>query len=560
LSYHDPFPRDVYPKQLPAIEIGTIINRVACIDATTSSFFCDFKLYFHWHVGPIDIPEAEKAFAKLGNDDDRDPAVAESSIKGADGDNDVVILQKDTSGSWESPYSIWVPSAHIENGLEVRRRSDLKLQVARVTNEQGETEYEVEYEVRYTGTFADALNVHWFPVDIQELRVHVRFPNDRVKVKEMEMRPVSEEMERCTGSAVAFDSACISARGRRESGRELRTAVLFMASFKMDDWKLHQPQISIDYPSHYKFGRLADPKPVFTVTVVVMRSSRHVVHHLGTAIMVIVSMSFPIMLVGPENTADRMNGIVTLLLALFATKFLALDQLPKVPYYTKFDKFVNVGIFMIVLVAVQTLVVGMMVSRTFSPYVAEKVAANDTIIYNLLLDFTGDERISENTPMSHAMAFADMFDFVCFILSSVAYLIFVGYCRWSLYRRKVACKNIRFQQWDWGKMRNKDCGMILDAGQGFHEAINNPAGATSHESAAKIVQSKLAERYCSGSLELIRHTASSKFMTRSQSQTEIERNQRELQEAFGCEADTNAPVAIAAREEIKSDTARRVVF
>eukprot|EP00747_Dinoflagellata_sp_TGD_P182491 gnl/TRDRNA2_/TRDRNA2_36762_c0_seq1.p1 gnl/TRDRNA2_/TRDRNA2_36762_c0~~gnl/TRDRNA2_/TRDRNA2_36762_c0_seq1.p1 ORF type:complete len:383 (-),score=49.99 gnl/TRDRNA2_/TRDRNA2_36762_c0_seq1:70-1218(-) len=198
------------------------------------------------------------------------------------------------------------PELHIYNaqlGIEMEKQ-DIK---------SGSKGWDWFYRVRVQGTFRQEYVLNMFPFDHQHLNITVRF-NSKCKLVHVPWSP--------SGEACTCDPRCL-----------------------MDDYILTDFKVLHRYFPHYQFTELAGYDPEASLILTIGRKSFYWVVNYGgtstlTASLMATAYSIPV-----ENVGERLGVATTLVLTMLATKFLMMEKLPSVAYFTILDKHMNVSLF-----------------------------------------------------------------------------------------------------------------------------------------------------------------------------------------------------------------------
>jgi len=164
-----------------------------------------------------------------------------------------------------------------------------------------------EYDQRYTGAFKTPLDLHNFPFDNQALRIV--FESANWDNKTLHWLPVVPQAQ--------FES------------------LLTPQGFQVTSWEpLHNSLIMKDqfYPTYNAYYSR------FEVDVLMARQPSYYMYKVVSGSVLLVYMCIAIFALEVEE-ADRMMGTLTVFLALISFVFVASQDLPKVPYLTRIDKF-----------------------------------------------------------------------------------------------------------------------------------------------------------------------------------------------------------------------------
>jgi hypothetical protein len=186
---------------------------------------------------------------------------------------------------------VWHPSLLIVN----RRNLDHLLPEIVSVDQSGN----VRYEQRFQGTFAVPLNLHDFPMDDQVLAFRIVSPGHSPE----EIQLVADE----------------------RSGRAQQFTIM--------DWTISPPTCDTD-PLPTPDGReLAG----FQCTMKAHRLTGAYIVEFIIPLTFIVCMSWAPFWMSPEQLGPRQGIAVTAILTVIAYRFVLANQLPRVPYLTRFD-------------------------------------------------------------------------------------------------------------------------------------------------------------------------------------------------------------------------------
>jgi len=127
----------------------------------------------------------------------------------------------------------------------------------------------------------------------------------------------------------------------------------------------HHGRHEWDVIGHRTESSLSDPDEsttrkqysVFTIIVMLQRCEAWYIPNLFVTNFLLAVMSLFAFVMRPEDTGDRMELCLGLVIASIATKYTVSDKLPKVPYMTVADKYMNHSLYIIVLVTVSNALV-----------------------------------------------------------------------------------------------------------------------------------------------------------------------------------------------------------
>jgi hypothetical protein len=202
---------------------------------------------------------------------------------------------------------VWQPALQIINRRALSPVLPEVVQVDRHGN--------VRYDQRFQGTLAVPLDLHKFPMDDQVLALRIVSPGH--SPGEIELVPD----ERC---------------GRAQD-------------FSITDWEIGPLKCSAD-PLHTPTGiDLAG----FQCTMSAHRLTGAYVYQYVIPLGFIVCMSWACFWMSPEQLGPRQGIAVTAILTIIAYRFVLANELPKVPYLTRFDYLLLGSTTLVFLVLVQ---------------------------------------------------------------------------------------------------------------------------------------------------------------------------------------------------------------
>ena len=272
------------------VKVGARVDTVREVDSSTGSFVIHFQLYLQWWAedGDPEYPAATKF-------EQGDEGWGCKKIGGA---------------SLE-----FVPEPMMMN---ISADSEVTNDVIEVADDGSFVR-----QMSYRGEFFDDQDLRLFPFDVQELRIRMRVPGQTaIHMQPLDMKPETDKS----------------------------VPIVFNKFFRMSEWRLHCPSISIAYvvSDSKVFGFPDAPEiPNVELKIVVERSAGY---YLGLAsivasIVLLAFLGYCIKLttdVDNGDTANRLNNVLMVMfLSLMAVKFAVAGQLPTVPYETLWDKYVN---------------------------------------------------------------------------------------------------------------------------------------------------------------------------------------------------------------------------
>eukprot|EP00747_Dinoflagellata_sp_TGD_P045250 gnl/TRDRNA2_/TRDRNA2_143728_c2_seq1.p1 gnl/TRDRNA2_/TRDRNA2_143728_c2~~gnl/TRDRNA2_/TRDRNA2_143728_c2_seq1.p1 ORF type:complete len:657 (-),score=155.25 gnl/TRDRNA2_/TRDRNA2_143728_c2_seq1:168-1976(-) len=161
------------------------------------------------------------------------------------------------------------------------------------------------YRLRIQGTFRQEYDLQWFPFDHQELKIVVQFKS---KCKLVNL-PWGHDGETCS-----CDPRCF-----------------------MDEYIITDFTVQHTYMPLYKFGELASFDPEASLVFTVGRKSVYWVFNYGIISSIITSIMACTYAIPVADISGRLGAATTLVLTMLATKFLMMDKLPAIPYFTTLD-------------------------------------------------------------------------------------------------------------------------------------------------------------------------------------------------------------------------------
>lgn len=203
--------------------------------------------------------------------------------------------------------NVWQPALQIIN----RRSLDPVLPEVVQVDRDGN----VRYDQRFQGTLAVPLDLRKFPMDDQVLALSIVSPGN--SPAEIELVPD----ERC---------------GRAQK-------------FSITDWEIGPLTCSADPLPTPAGGNLAG----FQCTMKAHRLAGAYVYEFVIPLIFIVCMSWACFWMSPQELGPRQGIAVTAILTIIAYRFVLVNQLPKVPYLTRFDYLLLGSTTLVFLVLVQ---------------------------------------------------------------------------------------------------------------------------------------------------------------------------------------------------------------
>lgn len=242
-------------KESPVVVgVGYEVRQVKDIDCVAQRYFCDFTLILKWH-----------------NIDLRDRCSSTATI----------VVPVDEAG---------VPQYYVANAVNLAKR-----------DEQAYLDFKdptgvVTYEAMYTGVLSEFMELEYFPLDLQDLSIAVRFKDTKVICKTL--TPVDKYQR-------------------------------IRDSIEMVEWIMFEPNVTVDVG---KQGR--------TTWSLQLRIYRQAGYYVWNVILPIASFSFMgfyAFLYDATDWYSRSNHGLQLQLAFVAFKFVIAGSLPKVSYFTVLD-------------------------------------------------------------------------------------------------------------------------------------------------------------------------------------------------------------------------------
>lgn len=178
----------------------------------------------------------------------------------------------------------------------------------------------------------EILEVHDFPLDLQELTMSFYFPAlfARDRTREPTIYPLQ----------VNGKHPILWKSGQR-----------FLA-----EWRLRQPVLRAVTSQHIRFGRRRF-KPELYLTFHVERAATYYVSNYVLILFALTTLSVTTLWVDSMDLGQRLEVNFTIVLTSCTMKFLVADQLPKVPYYTLIDYYMVSCIFFLFFLLVENTVV-----------------------------------------------------------------------------------------------------------------------------------------------------------------------------------------------------------
>lgn len=256
------------PKELP-VQVGYEIRQVKDIDCVAQRYFCDFTVFLKWH---------SDAHVRLANDSVSVPVKVEE---------------------------VDVPAHYIANEVELEKR-DEELHL-----DPKDPPGTVTYEAMYTGVLAEFMELEYFPLDLQDLSIMIRFKETYVT---------------CTTLM------------EKEKYQRIRDSV------EMAEWNMFEPELDV---SVGKQGRTT-----WTLKMRIYRLYGYYVWNVMLPIGAFTGLSFFAFLYEADDWYERSTYDLQLLLAFVAFKFVIAGTLPKVSFFTILDLYLFFSfLFLILLMA-----------------------------------------------------------------------------------------------------------------------------------------------------------------------------------------------------------------
>lgn len=161
------------------------------------------------------------------------------------------------------------------------------------------------YRTRVRATFRQSYDLHEFPFDEQHLQIDVRFKK-ACKLVPLAWAP--------NGDACSCDSRAVS-----------------------EDFNILSATVKHSYLPSYKFGELGGYDPEAAIVFTVARKPLFWVVSYGLMASLIASLMVCTYAIPPDSVSDRLGVAMTLVLTITATKYMMMDKLPSVAYFTLLD-------------------------------------------------------------------------------------------------------------------------------------------------------------------------------------------------------------------------------
>lgn len=234
--------------------------------------------------------------------------------------HDPGLAHRDAETRTYAVGDIWHPRWMIANeGADVRRSLPETLDV--------EPDGTVVYRQRVLGSFSEQLNLHRFPFDADDFRVHVVLPGHRPE--EVEFVP----------DAAAVAAGLPFAAGAAED-------------LSLQDWRVTSVTAR---PEPYVIGRGVEIAG-YAVEFHAERRARHYVLTVLVPLVLIVLMSWTVLWIDPSQTAPQVSIAITSMLTLIAYRFAVGADVPKLPYLTVLDRFILASSILVFLSLVEVVV------------------------------------------------------------------------------------------------------------------------------------------------------------------------------------------------------------
>lgn len=185
----------------------------------------------------------------------------------------------------------------------------------------------IRWEKRIRGVFKEIFELEKFPYDVQTLLVRIRLNSHRDNKIMKRFFTVGDEND-------------------EESGPTMKPTVF------VPEWRLYKP--------FHKCAHDDKGKPVYDVYMIINRRHGYFTNNVLVMMGSMCTLCLGAFAIDRKEYADRCSVVLTLLLTAVAFKFVVSDSMPKIPYLTVLDTYMNTAVGFLLIVFVQQTVTGLL--------------------------------------------------------------------------------------------------------------------------------------------------------------------------------------------------------
>jgi len=302
------------------IEIGFTIYSVTNIDPVSQSYDADLKIFCRWHDGGMA----------------RDPDMVSLAQDGCFSNG--AVLPRDANGRWPHYIVKEIDAALVEHSrphYQFANASDVSAVEGTLVTYLSPNDKPgfVRSEERFRGTFFQQMELRAFPFHAQTLKINLRLP------RRSDAGRMFVQFHNSVGPQI-----------------EMKDWV------RLSEWIRYAPEANTYTDSK---GRAR-----YTISIPLVRRYQYYVWSILLVMCGVSFLAFVSFAINADDLPGRSSHVLTLLLTAVAFKLVISDILPKVSYWTILDIYVNCMFFMMLVIAVENGMVGLVASR--APHLFEE--------------------------------------------------------------------------------------------------------------------------------------------------------------------------------------------
>ena len=220
-----------------------------------------------------------------------------------------VDLPLDDSGLVSTDDSIHIPALVVENLVAPGREYRPSLQIR-----QADHPGTIRWERKFLGAYRDVFIVKAFPFDVQRPKIVIRLNSQYDKEHGRFFAHLNEQEE----------------------------MPVIKPGVTMAEWHVYKKLLG-------QIGEDEKHKPMYTCSVVLRRKHEYFTFNIMLTYGVICSMGLSVFNFQPDEFEQRSTLLLTVIFTAIAFKFLVTQELPRVPYSTSLDWYLNAGVFLLAL-------------------------------------------------------------------------------------------------------------------------------------------------------------------------------------------------------------------
>lgn len=195
------------------------------------------------------------------------------------------------------------------------------------------------------GTFSEMFELEYFPFDVQTLSIAMRI-NSKADIARGR---VACDLHTFVADVIAPVPASTSDSDEPQSTEHVKDkyAVHIRGTVRMAEWRLYHPTSEVSSDSQTK-GRCN-----YSVHLVVRRRHEYWTQSVMTIMGMMCSLALTTHVVPTHEFSGRASIVLTLMLTAVAFKFLISGELPKVPYSTFLDSYIDWCFIFLMLVVLE---------------------------------------------------------------------------------------------------------------------------------------------------------------------------------------------------------------